>query len=92
MHIGFKLASEDRQPTTLVDEALRAADAGFTFGLISDHYHPWTTQQGSSPFVWSVLGALARATPDLDYITGVTCPTVRIHPAVVARRQPRLPR
>lgn len=51
---------------------------------ISDHFHPWTAEQGQSPFVWTVIGAIAQAT-DLAITTAVTCPTVRIHPAVVAQ-------
>jgi G6PDH family F420-dependent oxidoreductase len=61
-----------------------AADAGFERLWISDHYHPWNGTQGQSPFVWSVVGALSEAV-DLPVTTAVTCPTVRIHPAVVAQ-------
>ena len=53
--------------------------------MISDHYHPWLDRQGHSPFVWSVLGALAYATTRLRLATGVTCPTQRIHPAIIAQ-------
>jgi G6PDH family F420-dependent oxidoreductase len=59
--------------------------AGFGAAIISDHYHPWTRAQGSSPFVWSVLGAIAGATDRLRVGTGVVCPTMRIHPAVIAQ-------
>jgi G6PDH family F420-dependent oxidoreductase len=52
--------------------------------FISDHYHPWIDAQGESPFVWSVIGAVSAAT-SLKVTTGVTCPTVRIHPAVLAQ-------
>ena len=55
-----------------------------SFGLISDHYHPWTDRQGQSPFVWSTLGGIAHATTNLRIGTGVTCPTIRMHPAIVA--------
>ena len=57
---------------------------GFSFASISDHFHPWVDRQGQSPFVWGVLGAISRATERLGLITGVTCPTTRIHPAIVA--------
>jgi coenzyme F420-dependent glucose-6-phosphate dehydrogenase len=53
--------------------------------LISDHYHPWIDRQGESPFVWAVIGAIANATDRLRLGTGVTCPTIRIHPAIVAQ-------
>jgi coenzyme F420-dependent glucose-6-phosphate dehydrogenase len=53
--------------------------------VISDHYHPWIDRQGQSPFVWSVIGAIAQATERLRLGTGVTCPTIRIHPAIIAQ-------
>lgn len=83
--IGYALSSEEHPPMDLVDYAERAEDVGFEFASISDHYHPWTSQQGNSPFVWSVLGAIAERTDDLRVGTGVTCPIERIHPAVVAQ-------
>ncbi|MGH7325424.1 MAG: TIGR03557 family F420-dependent LLM class oxidoreductase [Candidatus Rokuibacteriota bacterium] len=82
--IGYKLSSEEFSPSDLVRFASRAEETGFTFALISDHFHPWTDRQGQSPFVWGVLGAIARATERLVVGTGVTCPTMRIHPAIVA--------
>ena len=65
------------------DDAIRAEAVGFRSVLVSDHYHPWLDSQGHSPFVWSVLGGIASTT-QLTITTGVTCPTVRIHPAVIA--------
>jgi coenzyme F420-dependent glucose-6-phosphate dehydrogenase len=82
---GYKLSSEEHDPQALVEHAVRAEAAGFSFAMISDHFHPWTDRQGESSFVWSVLGAAARATERLRLGTGVTCPTVRIHPALVAQ-------
>jgi G6PDH family F420-dependent oxidoreductase len=61
-----------------------AEQAGFQALWISDHYHPWNDAQGQSPFVWSVIGALSEAV-SLPVETAVTCPTVRMHPAVVAQ-------
>jgi len=83
--IGYALSSEEFAPRDLVTFARAAEDAGFTFALISDHFHPWIDAQGQSPFVWSVLGAIAQATDRLKIGTGVTCPTVRIHPAIIAQ-------
>lgn len=82
--IGYKLSSEEHSPADLVRYAVRAEEAGFTFGSISDHFHPWIDDQGHSPFVWSVIGAIAHATERLVVGTGVTCPTIRTHPAIVA--------
>lgn len=83
--IGYKLSSEEFGPRELVDCAVRAERAGFTFGLISDHFHPWIDAQGQSPFVWTVIGAIAQATERLRVGTAVTCPTIRVHPAIVAQ-------
>lgn len=85
IQIGYKLSAEEFAPNVLVDNAARAERAGFEFALVSDHYHPWIDAQGQSPFVWSVLGGIARATTSLRVATAVTCPTIRIHPAIVAQ-------
>jgi coenzyme F420-dependent glucose-6-phosphate dehydrogenase len=85
MRFGMTLSSEEHQPRRLVELARMAEDHGFDFVSISDHYHPWISEQGHSPFVWSVLGAIANATRDIEVAVGVTCPTVRIHPAVLAQ-------
>ena len=82
---GYKLSSEEHGPLDLVRYARRAEETGFSFAAISDHFHPWTDKQGHSPFVWGVLGGIAEATENLELITGVTCPTIRIHPAIVAQ-------
>ena len=82
---GYALSSEEHAPNDLVRYAQRAEATGFSFAAISDHYHPWVDQQGNSPFVWSVLGAISHATSTLRLGTGVTCPTVRIHPAIIAQ-------
>lgn len=82
--IGFFLSSEEHGPSELVGQARLAEASGFASVLISDHYHPWIDRQGESPFVWSVIGAIAAATR-LRVTTGVTCPTMRVHPAVIAQ-------
>jgi coenzyme F420-dependent glucose-6-phosphate dehydrogenase len=83
--IGYTLSSEERKPEELVRLARSAESIGFTYALISDHYHPWTGRQGSAPFVWAVLGGIAATTTRLRVGTGVTCPTMRIHPAIIAQ-------
>jgi G6PDH family F420-dependent oxidoreductase len=82
--LGYTLSSEENDSSALVAQATRAEQAGFAFASISDHFHPWTDRQGQSPFVWGVLGAISQRTERLELMTGVTCPTVRIHPAIVA--------
>ncbi len=82
--IGYTLSSEENDSSALVAQAARAEEVGFSFASISDHFHPWIDRQGQSPFVWGVLGAISQRTERLRLITGVTCPTTRIHPAIVA--------
>jgi hypothetical protein len=82
--IGYFLSSEEWGPRDLVELAVKAERAGFEGLWISDHYHPWNDEQGHRPFVWSVIGAIAQAT-DQKVTTAVTCPTVRVHPAVIAQ-------
>jgi G6PDH family F420-dependent oxidoreductase len=82
--IGYFLSCEQFGPAELVDQAKRAEAAGFEALWISDHFHPWNDEQGQSPFVWAVIGALSQVT-SLPVSTAVTCPTIRIHPAIIAQ-------
>ncbi len=81
---GYWLSSEEHAPLDLVANAARAEAAGFELAMISDHFHPWSDRQGHSGFVWSTIGAIAAATEKLRVGTGVTCPTIRTHPAIIA--------
>ncbi|WP_194815355.1 TIGR03557 family F420-dependent LLM class oxidoreductase [Nocardia sp. XZ_19_385] len=85
MQIGYKLAAEGFGPKELIRQAVLAEQAGFDFVEISDHFHPWLDNQGHSPFAWTVLGAIAAETDRIGLATGVTCPTLRYHPAIVAQ-------
>jgi coenzyme F420-dependent glucose-6-phosphate dehydrogenase len=84
MKVGYWLSSEEHGPRALVEHATQAESAGFDHLLISDHIHPWVDAQGHSPFVWTVIGAIAQATDRIGLGTAVTCPLIRIHPAIVA--------
>ena len=84
MKIGYFLSSEEFGPADQLHQARLAEEAGFSGLWISDHYHPWVNAQGNSPFVWGVLGALSQTT-SLPVTTAVTCPTIRIHPAIIAQ-------
>jgi len=85
MQIGYHLSSEELTPSQMLAAAQRAENAGFEFITVSDHYHPWTHRQGQSPFVWGVIGGIAAVTERIEVGTAVTCPTTRIHPAVIAQ-------
>ena len=85
LSFGYAISSEEHTPLDHVRHAVLAEEAGFDFISISDHFHPWIDRQGHSPFVWGVIGAIAHATERVRLGTGVTCPTVRIHPAIIAQ-------
>jgi len=85
MKIGCKLIAEAYSPQQMVSQAVRAEEAGFDFVEISDHYHPWFDSQGHSGFAWSILAAAAMRTERIELATGVTCPFIRYHPAVIAQ-------
>jgi G6PDH family F420-dependent oxidoreductase len=82
---GYTLMCEQRDPRSLVRDAVEAEAAGFDFAVISDHFHPWLEHQGQAAFAWTVLGALAERTERMDLLTMVTCPIVRYHPAIIAQ-------
>ncbi|RZT83449.1 G6PDH family F420-dependent oxidoreductase [Pseudonocardia sediminis] len=85
MQIGFKLIAEAFSPQEMVRQAVRAEEAGFDFVEISDHFHPWLESHGHSGFAWSMLAAIAARTERIELATGVTCPTIRYHPAIIAQ-------
>lgn len=85
MRIGYTLSSEEFDPLSLIRFAQLAEDAGFSFLSVSDHFHPWVDEQGESPFVWNVIGALSQVTHSVKVLVGVNCPIIRYHPAIVAQ-------
>ena len=84
LELGYWLSSEEHPPDRIVEHAVAAEEAGFATAMVSDHFHPWTPQQGESGFVWTVLGAIARSTEHLRVGTGVSAPIARVHPLVLA--------
>jgi G6PDH family F420-dependent oxidoreductase len=85
MQVGYKLATEAFTPSQVVEQTIAAEEAGFDFVELSDHFHPWLEEQGHSGFTWSMLGAMAASTQRIGLATGVTCPMIRYHPAVIAQ-------
>jgi coenzyme F420-dependent glucose-6-phosphate dehydrogenase len=85
LQVGYTLSSEEHTPGDLLLYGRIAEESGFDFLTISDHFHPWISRQGQSPLVWSVLGGLSVKTERVPIVTAVTCPTIRIHPAIVAQ-------
>lgn len=85
MEIGYKLIAEAYSPQDIVRQAVQAEAAGFDFVEVSDHFHPWLPEQGHSGFAWSILAAAAARTERIRLATGVTCPFIRYHPAIIAQ-------
>ena len=82
--IGYAAMLEQFHPTDLLEWCPQAEEAGFDAGfMVSEHFHPWTPQQGQSAFAWAFMGALGVRT-SLPFGTAVTCPGFRYHPAVIA--------
>jgi coenzyme F420-dependent glucose-6-phosphate dehydrogenase len=83
MQIGYHLSHEQFPPRSLLELVQRAEKAGFDAALSSDHFHPWSRDQGQSGFAWSWLGAAMQAT---KLPMGVVCaPGQRYHPAIIAQ-------
>jgi G6PDH family F420-dependent oxidoreductase len=85
VQIGYKLATEAFGPKEIIRQALAAEEAGYDFVEMSDHFHPWLDVQGHSAFTWNLLSAIAAKTERIRLVTGVTCPSVRYHPAIIAQ-------
>lgn len=81
---GYFLSCEEYAPAQILEQARLAQEAGFDALWISDHFHPWTSRQGESALVWSMIGAISQVC-DLPVTTAVTCPTTRVHPAIIAQ-------
>ncbi|WP_151635890.1 TIGR03885 family FMN-dependent LLM class oxidoreductase [Noviherbaspirillum aerium] len=81
--IGYHCSHEQYPPSQLLRNAKLAAQAGFRTAMCSDHFHPWSEQQGQSGFTWSWLGAALEGTP-MSFGT-VCAPGQRYHPAIIAQ-------
>ena len=80
---GFHASHEQIAPSRLLADVRRAEAAGFQAAMCSDHFAPWSNDQGQSGFAWSWLGAALQAT-DLPFGV-VNAPGQRYHPAVIAQ-------
>ena len=82
--VGYAAMLEQFGPTEVVEYSALAEQHGFEGVMAADHFQPWVPQQGQAAFVWNVLTAIgARTKGDLG--PGVTCPSFRMHPAIVAQ-------
>jgi coenzyme F420-dependent glucose-6-phosphate dehydrogenase len=83
MYLGWKAGPEQHPPMELLDDAVASEQAGFDAIDVSDHFNPWS-EEGQAPFTWTWLGAAAVKTQKIVLGTGITCPIIRYHPAVIA--------
>jgi len=82
--IGYAAMLEQFHPREAVELTVHAEGRGFSGVMAADHFQPWVPQQGQSAFVWNVLAAIGERTRG-DLGPGVTAPTFRWHPAMVAQ-------
>ena len=82
--IGYAAMLEQFPPMEVVELTALAERNGFSGCMAADHFAPWVPQQGQASFVWNVLTAVGERTTG-DMGPGVTCPSFRFHPAVVAQ-------
>jgi len=83
--VGVVLSHEQFRTEQLVAQALAAERAGFAYVWASDHIQPWQDNEGHSMFPWLTLALVGNSTSHISFGTGVTCPTYRYDPAVVAQ-------
>ncbi len=81
--IGYHASHEQFAPSDLIGFVRRAEAAGFAAAMCSDHFHPWTEQQGQSGYAWSWLGAALQASSMPFGV--VTAPGQRYHPAIIVQ-------
>ena len=84
LQVGYAAMLEQFHPTEVVELCAAAEQAGFSGVMAADHFQPWVPRQGEAAFVWSVLAAVGERTSG-DMGPGVTCPSFRFHPAIVAQ-------
>ncbi len=82
--IGYILSTEQWPVDQLLEQALAAEAAGFDAVWSSDHFHPWQNNEGHAGQAWILLSAIGQRTKNIFFGTGVTCPTFRYRPAIVA--------
>jgi coenzyme F420-dependent glucose-6-phosphate dehydrogenase len=82
--VGYAAMLEQFHPTEAIQLSVLAEQHGFSGVMAADHFQPWVPAQGQSAFVWNVLAALGERTTG-DIGPGVTAPTFRWHPAMVAQ-------
>jgi coenzyme F420-dependent glucose-6-phosphate dehydrogenase len=82
--VGYAAMLEQFGPQEVIGYQVLAERNGFSGSMAADHFQPWVPSQGEASFVWNVLTAIGERTEG-DLGPGVTCPSFRFHPAIVAQ-------
>jgi len=85
MKLGYWAAHEQYSLQQLLDFVVEAEKAGFQSTATSDHFHPWCHQEAFGNFTWVWIAAAAERTKSMHFMTGITAPIYRYHPAIVAQ-------
>lgn len=85
MNIGYWAAQEQYSMQQLLDFVVEAEKGGFATTMTSDHFHPWWHDNAFGNFTWAWMAAAAERTKKMQFITGVTAPIYRYHPAIIAQ-------
>jgi coenzyme F420-dependent glucose-6-phosphate dehydrogenase len=83
--IGYWAAHEQYSMHQLLKFVIEAEKGGFTTTMTSDHFHPWWHDNAYSNFTWIWIAAAAEHTKRMQFVTGVTAPVYRYHPAIIAQ-------
>ena len=83
--LGYYSDITQHTPTEALENAIKAEKAGFDSIWTSDHFHPWVHTNANCGFAWVWLGALGQKTSSVLMGTGLTAPTLRYHPGIVAQ-------
>lgn len=84
IQVGYAAMLEQFAPQEVIGYQVLAEEHGFSGSMAADHFQPWVPAQGESAFVWNVLSVIGERTSG-DFGPGVTCPSYRFHPAIVAQ-------
>ena len=83
--IGYWAAHEQYSMHELLKFVVEAEKGGFTTTMTSDHFHPWWHDNAYGNFTWIWIAAAAECTKNMQFVTGVTAPIYRYHPAIIAQ-------
>jgi len=83
--LGYWAAQEQYSMHNLLRFVVEAEKCGFTTTITSDHFHPWWHDNAYGNFTWVWIAAAAERTKRMQFVTGVTAPIYRYHPAIIAQ-------